>query len=165
MIVTDIRDAVVAAVTSKVTVLVTSTGIPTGQTAFNPGETVTYSLKVTNAVDGGQLNNVRLHVFVSDASELKLIVPPTATATAYQAATGTAVYTAGSEQSVMFLSTTALPVLSPGETVTISNLTVKGVAVGSPSISAHIHADVDMAWLFPTNNGGTIGSKAFNIVT
>ena len=165
MILKDIRDAVIAAVTGKVTVSVTSTGVPAGQTAFNPGETVTYDLKITNAVDGGQLENVRVHVSVSDASKLKLIVPPAATATAYQAATGATVFPAGSEQTYMYLSKPALSILSPGEVVTMTGPTVKGVATGSPLVFAHIHADVDMDWLIPTGNVGTNGSKTFNIVT
>ena len=165
MLLKDIRDAVIAAVTGKVTATVISTGVPPGQASFNPGETVTCDLKTANAADGSQLKNVRLHVSVSDAAKLKLIVPPVAKATAYQASTGAAVFVPGSEQTFMYLSTPALSVLSPGETVTIAGVTVKGVAVGAPLVYAHIHADVDMDWLIPAGNVGTNGSKTFNIVT
>jgi hypothetical protein len=165
MILKDIRDAVNDAVGSKVTATVTSAGVPSGQTAFNPGETVTYSVKITNAADGGQLNNVRVHVYVSDASKIKLIVPPTTIATAYQSASGTSVWNPGTEQIAMFLYTSTLSVLSPGDVETIPNLTVKGLAVGTPVIYAHIHCAVDMNWLFPPDNTGVNGSKTFNIVT
>jgi hypothetical protein len=157
----DIRDAVSDAV-NKVTVTITTTGVPTGQTEFNPKETVIYSVTVTNPSDGAQLKNCRVYLKTSDVNDLALITPPTSTATAYKAATGTATWNVGDGHTYMYLSNSKLSVLVPNEKVTIPDLTVMGFAVSSPIVTAQLYAD---HWLFPTGDTGPSSSQTFNIVT
>jgi hypothetical protein len=160
----DIRDAVSDAVTN-VTVKVTSTGVPSGEQEFNFDEKVTYSITITNPSDGAQLKNVRVHVSTSDVKQMALITPPTTTATAYEAATGTDTWNVGDGHTYMYLSKPELSVLAPGDVVTISPLTVLSFKIASsPVVSAHIHGIVDMDWLIPPGDTGTNGTKTFTIV-
>jgi hypothetical protein len=165
MLPADLRNAILDAVTKKVTVTITTTGVPTNQTEFNPTETVIYSLKVTNASDGAQLKNVRVYVLTSDVNQLAIITPPSSTATAYKTATGTDTWNVGDGHTYMYLSNSKLSVLAPSESVTIPDLTVKGFTVSNPIVSAQIYADVDENWLIPTGVSGPSSAKTFNIVT
>jgi hypothetical protein len=50
--------------------------------------------------------------------------------------------TPNSEQTAMFLETTSLTTLTPGEVSTISGLEVIGKAAGTSTLQAHVHATV-----------------------
>lgn len=161
----EIRDAVYSYF-SSISTTVTSSGIPAGQSSFNPNEEVTYDVKVVNhaATDGIQLKNVRLHLSVSSPA-LRLVTPPATVATAYTTQSGSVTTPANTEVSQMFLGNPALASLAPGEIITLAGLKLRSKEVGNGSVFAHVHGEVDMSWLLPADDTSSNGSKSFSVVT
>ena len=55
-------------------------------------------------------------------------------------------------------------VLGVGDSDTISGLKGKGLALGNGSIFCHVHADVDLDYLFPKSLTNLNGSRAFSVI-
>jgi hypothetical protein len=65
----------------------------------------------------------------------------------------------------MFLETTSLTTLTPGEVSTISGLEVIGKAAGTSTLQAHVHATVKVDTLLPPNTTGRDGTKSLTVKT
>lgn len=173
MILHDIRQAWDDYVDNTIAVTVTSTGVPAGQSEFNHNEKVTYDLKVTNgtSTDGVQVKDIRVHVHANNASGtvgnvFEFIIPPTTVANAFPDATSTVAFkTSDPPQTALFLETSSLATLSPGESVTISGLEVIGKSPGTATLGAHVHATPDLDQLFPPDTTGTDGAKTLTVKT
>lgn len=168
MILHDILQAWDDYVDKTIVVTVISTGVPAGQTEFNPKEKVTYDLTVTNgtSTDGVQVKNARVHVLADVAGVFEFIVPPTSIATAYPDATSTVAFKPSDpSQTALFLETSSLTTLAPGEVVTISGLEVIGKGAGTAKLDAHVHVTPDLDQLFPPNTTGTNGVKTLTVKT
>ena len=165
----DIRDAAKDAI-EKVTVTIDTTGVPDNQSYLNPtGETVHYNLTITNPSDGAQLKNVRVEMTTSDVNLVALITPKTSTATAYRAATGTDTWNVGDGHTYMYLSTSELSVLAPGDPpVKISSLDLlsnKNNKTGTVHVTAQIHGDVDEEWLLANGHAGQQADVTLKVQT
>jgi len=171
MILHDILQAWNDYVDNTIVVTVTSAGVPAGQGEFNVGEKVKYDLQVTNgtSANGVQVNNIRLHVHFSNTAGnvnvFKLLVPPTSVANAFPDATSTTALSPNTEQTAMFLETSSLSTLTPGEVATISGLEVIGKNAGTAILEAHPHATLDVDQIFPPNTTGKDGTKSLTVKT
>jgi hypothetical protein len=150
--------AAVSSVTSSV-----STPVADIPAAISPTEEFTFSVTVNNtAANNIRLVNVRYHLSISPTANAALKVPATPPARA--SADNTApVLAVGTFVSGLFLFPTDNS-LDVGDSDTITGLKGKALALGSATITCHIHADPDVDFLFPKNNGGQLGSKTINIV-
>jgi hypothetical protein len=169
MVLSDIAQAWSDYVTKTMVVTVTSTGVPAGQSEFNPHEKVKYDLKVTNGTGstGVQVQNVFLHLTLGSPNVVNFIVPPTSTANAFSdiKLTNALVPNKVVTQTEMFLQNSSLATLAPGATVSISGLEVIGETGGTTSMEAHVHATLDLEALFQNNLRGADGTKSLTVKT
>lgn len=138
--------------------------------AISPNEGFKFSVTATNAdaaTGGIRLKNVRYVVSVSN--NVKLIVPPTsvgkATTIPIPPLGITMVLNPGQEVSGYMLTPAAADptVLDPGETDTIKDLPGKAKSLGGFSICAHVVAEVDLSYLFPSGSSQN-GCKKGSVV-
>ena len=167
----DIPKAVQDYFSSRVVDSIVVNPIPVGvATQINPGEQFNITLTVNNSVDdpdqGIQLNNVRYHVISSDVNIAKLIVPSSSVAVARKKSSSSSeLLQEGKEVAEMFLFPPAPDdILKAGATGSIS---IRGHAltIGKPSVNFDVHADVDLGYLFPSNQQGPDTSHSVEIVT
>ena len=146
-------------VQNSMVVTVTSTGVPSGQSEFNPGERVKFDVSVTNATPttGIQVHNLRLHMKADpDNGVFKFIVPDSSTGvTAFAKIDSTTPLTAADgEQTAMYVETTSLNVLKPGENVAIRGLEVIGKKAGTSGLASDVHASLNLDQLFVPDMDG-----------
>ena len=168
MALSDIAGDWVTYVQKTMVVTVISTGVPSGEGEFNPGDKVIYDLTLLNgnASTGVTVKNVRLHVLVSDATLINLIVPSKSTANAYSDAALTKPLTSGSSVTEMFLQTSSMLSIDAGLGVGMLNLEVVALKkAGTAKVEAHPHADLDLNALLPANQTGTNGTKSLTVQT
>jgi hypothetical protein len=156
-------------VQNTMAVTVTSTGVPSGQSDFNPGEKVKFDLSVTNGTPttGIQVHDIRLHLKADpDNGVFKFIVPASSTGvTAFATLDSTTPLTAASgDQTVMFIENSSLNVLKPGENVTIRGLEV-AKKVGTSNLASDVHATVNLNQIFDPNMDGKDAKVNLTIVT
>lgn len=169
MVLSDISQAWSDYVTKTMVVTVTSTGVPAGQSEFNPHEKIKYDLKVTNGTGstGVQVQNVFLHLTLGSPDVVNFIVPPTSTANAFSdiKLTNALVPNKVITQTEMFLQNSSLATLAPGATVSISALEIIGETGGTTSMEAHVHATLDLEALFQNNLRGADDTKSLTVKT
>jgi hypothetical protein len=169
MVLSDIAQAWSDYVTKTMVVTVTSTGVPAGQSEFNPHEKIKYDLKVTNGTGstGVQVQNVFLHLTLGSPDVVNFIVPPTSTANAFSdiKLTNALVPNKVITQTEMFLQNSSLATLAPGATVSISALEIIGETGGTTSMEAHVHATLDLEALFQNNLRGADDTKSLTVKT
>ena len=169
MVLSDIAQAWSDYVTKTMVVTVTSTGVPAGQSEFNPHEKIKYDLKVTNGTGstGVQVQNVFLHLTLGSPDVVNFIVPPTSTANAFSDIKLTNVLVPNKviTQTEMFLQNSSLATLAPGATVSISALEIIGETGGTTSMEAHVHATLDLEALFQNNLRGADDTKSLTVKT
>jgi hypothetical protein len=146
-------------VQNTMVVTVTSTGVPSGQSEFNPGEKVKFDLNVTNGTPttGIQVHDIRLHLKSDpDTGVFKFIVPASSTGvTAFATVNSTTPLTAADgEQTAMFIEHASLNVLKPGESVPIRGLEVIGKKVGTAALASDVHASLNIDQMFQPNMDG-----------
>jgi hypothetical protein len=158
-------------VDNTISVTVTSTGVPAGESEFNKHEKVKYDLNVTNGTSstGVQVENVFLHLTLDTTNIVDFIVPPTSTANVYSDSKLTSplsppnkVLTGVTE---IYLQNSSLKSLAPGAAVPIPGLEVIGEAAGTVELHAHAHASLAFETLFPNNEKGTDGKKSLTVKT
>jgi hypothetical protein len=145
----DIFEAWTDYVSKTIVVTVTSTGVPSGQTQFNPGEKVKYHLRAGTA-------NV-FNFIVPD--------PSTTGVSSFDTETSTTALTKNTEKTTMFIETTSLTTLTAGEKVTITGLEVIGKNAGTSVLEAHVHATLALDQLFPPGTTGKDGTKSLTVTT
>ena len=94
--------------------------------------------------------NITYHVTITPSSVAQLKVPASPPARAGNDP-GLPTLTPGSFISSMFLFPADNP-LEPGDSDQVPGLKGKAVALGLATLSCHIHADVDLNFIFPKNN-------------
>jgi len=171
----DISQAWTDYVSQTIVVTVTSTGLPSGQQQFNPGEKVKYDLSETNGASatGVEVNNIRLHLRSAatggntNQNIFNFIVPDPGTTgvTAFDTATSTSALPKNSEQTTMFIETSSLTTLTAGENVTIPGLEVVAKHAGTALLEAHVHATLNLDQLFPPGTTGKDGTKSLTVTT
>lgn len=169
MAVRDIENDWINYVQKTMVVQVISTGLPSGESEFNPGDKATYELTLVNgsASTGVPVKNVRLHVEVSDTTLISLVVPSKSIANAYSDAALTKPLTSvGAQVTEMFLQTSSMLNIDAGAPVGIVSLEVIALKkAGTAKVEAHPHVDPDLDALFPANQTGTNGKKSFTVQT
>lgn len=160
----DLPQAVIAYITSRVTVTVGAVVPTTGQ-VLNPGETFTFRVTASNApAPGGiALTNVRYRVSVNPASGARIRVP----------GAGTAIDEHGQpiapNSNVVFFNFNPSgedpSYLQIGETDSLPPITgTAGPNPGLITITARIEADPDINSLFPRNFPSSAGSRNVSVV-
>lgn len=155
----DIQQAWRDYVQNTMVVTVTSTGVPSGQSDFNPGEKVKFDLSVTNGTPttGVQVHNIRLHMKSDpDNGIFKFIVPnANSGVTAFATVDSTTPLTAADgDQTAMFIETSTLSVLKPGDKVSIHGLEVVAKKVGTADLASDVHATLNLDRIFEPNMDG-----------
>ena len=151
-------------------VTVTSAGVPSGQSDFNPGKKVKFDVSVTNgtATTGIQVHNIRLHLKADpDNGVFKFIVPdPSSGVTAFARIDSTTPLTAANgEQTVMFIETATLNVLKPGDRVAIHGLEVIAKKVGTADLASDVHATLNVEKFFAPDMDGRDSKVSLTIKT
>jgi hypothetical protein len=150
---------------------ITTTGVPSGQTEFNPKEKVTFDLNVINGTSetGIEVKNIRLHLKADpDNGVFKFIVPDSSTGiTAFSSVVSTTPLTASKdgEQDAMFIETSSLKRLKAGESVKVSGLEVIAKKAGTADLAADVHATLDFDTLFIPNIDGKDATKLLAVTT
>lgn len=157
-------------VQNSMVVTVTSTGVPSGQSDFNPGERVKFDVSVTNATPttGIQVHNIRLHMKADpDNGVFKFIVPDSSTGvTAFAKIDSTTPLTAADgEQTAMFVETATMNVLKPGDKVAIHGLEVVAKKVGSADLASDVHATLNYNQLIAPDMDGRDSKVSLTIKT
>ena len=147
----DIRAAVTQYVSTKVVAGTTQPTADSGAT-INPGETFTFTAHAKNIPppNGIRVVKVSYHVTIEPASVAQLIVPASPPARASQFPSEP-LLAPGSLVSGMFL----FPgdkALEPGDSDEIPGLKGKAIAIGFANLRCHVHADLDLASVFPPDN-------------
>jgi len=153
-------------------VTVTSTGVPSGQSELNPGEKVKFDLSVTNGTptSGIQVHDIRLHLKADpDNGVFKFIVPDSSSTgvTAFATLDSTTPLTAAKdgEQTLMFIETSSLKALTPGENVKIPGLEVIAKKAGTADLAADVHATLNFDQIFAPNMDGKDASVNLTVKT
>src|SRR5262245_61277106 len=122
-----------------------STIVPDVPNTMTVNERGTYSVTVTNAPDpdGVRLTNIKHHVSIDPVERGMLVVPATPVARATTDPTDPPL-AVGSLVGKMFLFPSD-DTLDIGDIDTIAGLRVQALALGSVTISDHVHASLDFA--------------------
>jgi hypothetical protein len=162
----DIRNAVVDYVKNDVTVTVSEVkhGI---STVLQPHEKGTFDVTVTNNGDV-RLTNLVYELSVSPGSIAKLLSPNETLMPVHKGLdTSSDIVTTGDEVTKMFLfpfDILDFGAVDAGETVVIHDLQVKTQAsLGTATITCKLHATVDQASLFPTNQAGKASKQDLEV--
>jgi hypothetical protein len=169
----DIQQAWRDYVQQTMVVTVTSTGVPSGQSELNPGEKVKFDLSVTNGTptSGIQVHDIRLHLKADpDNGVFKFIVPDSSSTgvTAFATVDSTTPLTAAKdgEQTAMFIETSTLKTLTPGEKINISGV-LEAIAkkVGISNLASDVHATLNLDRIFTPNMDGKDASVKLTVKT
>ena len=155
----DIPAAVEAYLLNSVTVTVAPI-VPAVPGTMNPNEFGSTSVTVRNPDPGIRLTDVKHHLTIEPSNRALLEVPANVPARA-SASTGAPLLAAGALVPTMFL----FPVdnvLDIGDTDTIG-LRVKAIALGSVTVSDHIHARIESIDVLPISNSSP-GEQSFSVV-
>jgi len=166
----DIQQAWRDYVQQTMVVTVTSTGVPSGESDFNPSEKVKFNLNVTNgtADTGIQVHDVRLHLKSDpDNGTFKFVVPNSSSGvTAYATLDSTTPLTAkDGDQTVMFIETAKLKTLKPGDGIAVNNLEVIGNKAGSADLKCDVHASINLDRIFIPNQDGKDAAVSLTVRT
>lgn len=167
----DIQQAWRDYVQKTMVVKVTSTGVPSGQKELNPREKVKFDLSVTNgtATTGIQVHDVRLHLKPDpDNGVFKFIIPDSSSGvTAFATVGSTTPLTAkDGDQTAMFIETSTLKTLKPGENVNISGvLEVIAEKAGISDLASDVHATLNLDQIFVPNMDGKDASVTLTVKT
>jgi hypothetical protein len=166
----DIKQAWRDYVQQTMVVTVSSTGIPAGEQDFNPKDKVKFNLSVTNgtADTGIQVHDIRVHLKSDpDNGTFKFVVPNSSSGvTAYATLDSTTPLTSkDGDQTVMFIETSDLKTLTPGESVPINGLEVIGAKAGSAALKADVHASLNLDKIFIPNQDGKDASVGLTVRT
>jgi uncharacterized repeat protein (TIGR01451 family) len=154
IILNDLPASVAAYITDNVTVDVTKPKTGTSS-SLQPGDTADFTVNLTNK-GTVRLLNVKYHLTISDPVVAKFKVPTSSSTRGYRADFGEPLlHGVDSATLVVDSAVTDISTLDPnGGTLSfggVIDMLKKGKDL---LISAHIHADVDQASLFPTSQRG-----------
>ena len=155
-----------AAVETYLETLVTCTVspiVPDVPNTMTINERGSFSTTVTNAPapDGVRLTNIKHHLSIEPINRGMLVVPATPVARATTDPTDPPL-APGTLVDNMFLFPTDAT-LDVGDSDTIANLRVQALALGSVTISNHVHASLGFADVFPVKNSRA-GEESFTVV-
>lgn len=166
IVLSEIRTAVQTYLNTKVNTTISAI-TPDGPATLNPNEEGSFKVEIANALAGAggvRLVNVRYHLRTTTPALLKFKVPPVAVAAAKSGvALASPALTPGTFVSEMFL----FPgdnSLDAGDIDTLNGLKVKATALGNANITCHVHADIDMEYLFPKNEDSSTANRSISIV-
>jgi hypothetical protein len=166
----DIQQAWRDYVQQTMVVTLTSTGVPPGESEFNLGEKVKFNLNVTNGTPdtGIQVHDIRLHLKSDpDNATFKFVVPNSSSGiTAYATLNSTTPLTAkDGDQTVMFVETSDLKTLRPGDSVPVNGLQVIANKAGAAVLKADVHASINLDKIFIPNQDGKDASVSLTVKT
>jgi hypothetical protein len=159
----EIRSAVTAYVGTKVVSNV-SLPVPDVPGTINPNEEFTFNVQAKNtpSPEGIRVINITYHLAIIPASVAQLKAPPSPPARAGNDLS-LPILTPGSFVASMFLFP-ADNSLEPGDSDEIPGLKGKAVALGLANIFCHVHADVDLDFIFPKANLGLNTQRQVSVV-
>jgi hypothetical protein len=153
IILNDLPASVAAYIRDNVTVDVTKPKTGTSS-KLQPGDTADFTVNLTNK-GTVRLLNVRYHLAISDAAVAQFKVPASSLGFAYQADFGESILH-GVDSDTLLVEPILVDTLDPnGGTLSFGGTIDMHKKGKNLLISVHIHADVDQASLFPTNQRGS----------